>query len=73
MSSSLVTIEAQALKLPAQERVRLADRLLASVSGDPDLEQAWAAEVDRRLEEVEAGASLIDLDAAVARARRAIP
>lgn len=72
MSPSLVKIEAEALQLSAEERVRLADHLLASVSGDPEIEGAWAAEVERRLAEVEAGAPLVSLEDAVARARRAI-
>jgi putative addiction module component (TIGR02574 family) len=72
MSASLAKIEAEALQLTAEERVRLADHLLASVSGDPGIEEAWAEEVERRLAEVEAGAPLIPLEDAVARARRAI-
>ena len=73
MPPSLAKIEAEALQLSAEEKVRLADHLLASVSGDPDIEDAWAEEVERRLAEVETGASLVPLEDAVARARRAIP
>jgi putative addiction module component (TIGR02574 family) len=72
MAASLAKIEAEALQLSAEERVRLADYLLASVAGDPDVEEAWAEEVERRLAEVEAGAPLVPLEDAVARARRAI-
>ena len=72
MPPSLAKIEAEALQLPAEERVRLADHLLASVSADPEIEDAWIEEVERRLAEVEAGAPLVSLDDAVARARRAI-
>ena len=72
MPASLSKIEAEALQLSAEERVRLADRLLASVSADPEIEQAWAEEIERRLAEAEAGAPLISLEDAVARARRAI-
>ena len=72
MPASLAKIEAEALELSAEERVRLADRLLASVSADPESEQAWAEEIERRLVEVEAGAPLVSLEDAVARARRAI-
>jgi len=72
MASSLAKIEAEALQLSAEERVRLADHLLTSVSGRSDIDDAWAEEVERRLAEVEAGAPLIPLDEAVARARRAI-
>ena len=72
MPASLAKIEAEALLLSAEERVRLADRLLASVSGDPEIEQAWAEEIESRLAEAEAGAPLVSLEDAVARARRAI-
>ena len=72
MPDSLSKIEAEALQLSAEERVRLADRLLASVAADPDIEQAWAEEIERRLAEAEAGAPLVSLEDAVARARRAI-
>lgn len=72
MPPSLAKIEAEALQLSAEDRVRLADHLLASVSDAPDIEDAWAEEVERRLAEVEAGAPLVSLDEAVARARQAI-
>ena len=73
MPPSLAKIEAEALQLSAEEKVRLADHLLASVSGDPEIEDAWAEEIERRLAEVEAGAPLVPLEDAVARARQAIP
>ena len=57
-----MTIEAEnlyqaALKLSADERYYLAYRLLESVEAerDPDYEEAWAAEIARRIEEVENG------------------
>jgi hypothetical protein len=37
MPPSLAKIEAEALQLSAEENVRLADHLRASVSGDPDI------------------------------------
>ena len=49
MPATLDTIETEALKLPPEERVRLADYLLASVSGEQDIEESWAAEVERRI------------------------
>jgi putative addiction module component (TIGR02574 family) len=73
MPPSLAKIEAEALQLSAEEKVRLADHLLASVSGDSDIDDAWGDEAERRLAEVEAGAVLAPLEDAVARARRAIP
>jgi putative addiction module component (TIGR02574 family) len=73
MPSQLAVVEAQALKLTAEERARLADRLLASLSEDHEIEEAWAVEVERRIEEVESGrAQLIPAAEAIARARAAI-
>jgi putative addiction module component (TIGR02574 family) len=68
----LATIEAEALKLSAEERVRLADHLLASVRRNTDVEEEWAVEIERPLAEVEAGAPLVSLEEAVARARNAV-
>lgn len=40
----------QALELPTRERADLAAELIASLDGpsDPDVEEAWAAEIERR-------------------------
>jgi len=48
-------ILAEALALPEDERIALAERLLA-VTPDPDIEQAWAEEATRRLAEYDSGA-----------------
>lgn len=73
VSSQLKTVEAQALKLTAGQRARLADRLIASLFEDHEIEEAWAAEVERRIEEVESGrATLIPAAEAISRARAAI-
>jgi len=73
MSSQLEMLEAQALKLSPEERARLADRLIASLFQDNDIEDAWAVEVERRIKEIEAGsAQLIPAADAIARARAAI-
>lgn len=47
----------QALKLSPNERAEVAERLLASLDEAPDIgvEQAWQAEVQRRLGEIERG------------------
>jgi len=66
-------LEAQALKLSPEERVRLADRLIASLFQDNEIEDAWAVEVERRVKEIEGGrAQLIPAADAIARARSAI-
>jgi putative addiction module component (TIGR02574 family) len=73
MAKSVDAIVADALQLTAEERARVADKLLASLSEDPDIEQAWATEVERRLAEIESGrARLVPAADAVARARAAL-
>jgi putative addiction module component (TIGR02574 family) len=51
MSSSIKSLEAEALLLPPEQRVRLADHLLASLSGTVEVDDAWAAELERRIAE----------------------
>jgi putative addiction module component (TIGR02574 family) len=73
MSSQLEVLEAEALKLTAEERARLADRLIASLSEDAEVEEAWAVEVERRIAEIEAGrAQVVPAAEAIARARDAL-
>ena len=73
ISSEFEIVEAQALKLTAEERAQLADRLIASLFDDKDIEEAWAVEVERRVQEIENGrVQLIPAAAAIARARSAI-
>jgi putative addiction module component (TIGR02574 family) len=49
----------RALKLPADDRLALATEILESVEGpeDPELAAAWAAELDRRVRELDAGSA----------------
>jgi putative addiction module component (TIGR02574 family) len=56
MASTLEALEIEALQLPAAERARLVERLIASLDVDPAAEEAWAAEVERRNAEIESGA-----------------
>jgi len=56
MSSTVETLEAEALQLSAAERARLVERLIASLDIDPEVEEAWASEVERRNAEIESGA-----------------
>ena len=68
MSSTVEALEAEALQLTATERARLIERLIASLDIDPEVEDAWAAEVERRNAEIESGAvSLISGLEAVAK------
>jgi putative addiction module component (TIGR02574 family) len=50
-------LESTLLGLPAEDRARLAARLISSLEpgSDPDAEQAWLAEAERRLDELESG------------------
>jgi len=73
MSSQLDAVQEQALQLSPEERAQLADRLLASLFEDREVEDAWAAEVERRIEEIESGrAALVPAAEAIARARAAL-
>lgn len=56
MSSNVETLEAEALQLSPAERARLIERLIASLDIDPEVEDAWVAEVERRNAEIESGA-----------------
>jgi len=73
MPSQLEIVETEALKLSVEERARLADRLLASLSEDAEIDEAWAREVERRIAEIESGrAQLVPAAEAIARARAAL-
>jgi putative addiction module component (TIGR02574 family) len=56
MDITLETLEAEAMKLPTLERSAFAQRLLASIDEEDEIEQAWADEVERRIAEVRSGA-----------------
>ncbi|HEX4953385.1 MAG TPA: addiction module protein [Thermoanaerobaculia bacterium] len=58
MSSTLEAIEADALELTTEERERLVGRLVASVDMDPEVEEAWAAEVERRQALIDDGSAV---------------
>ena len=51
-------LEAKVLKLPPEERARLAERLISSLDhqADADSEELWIREAERRLDELESGA-----------------
>ena len=73
MSISIEEVEAQALLLSPEDRAQLSDKLLASLASDADVEDAWSAEAERRLAELECGAiSGIPVQDAIARARDTI-
>ncbi|MEW6749854.1 MAG: addiction module protein [Candidatus Latescibacterota bacterium] len=49
-------LESAAMQLPRAERARLAERLIASLDEDVEIEQTWAEEVRRGVEELCSGA-----------------
>jgi putative addiction module component (TIGR02574 family) len=73
METLLERLEAQALALTPGERAALAQRLLASLDKDAEIEEAWAEEVERRIAEVESGAvRVIPIAEALASVRAAL-
>ena len=64
-----------AMRLPVRDRVRLAQRLVSSLDDqlDTDVEELWAAEADRRLEELRTGrVKGINASEALQKAREAL-
>lgn len=59
MAHSLPEIEKDALQLPAEDRARLAVRLLSSLEGTTEspeeIEKLWIAEAERRFQELRDG------------------
>ena len=57
MSKATNEVLADALRLEPDARADVAAELLASLDGpvDPDAETAWDAEIERRIEAIEAG------------------
>lgn len=73
MTIPIDVLEAEMLSLPAADRSRLVDRLLASLGHDPEWTQAWSEEADRREARLADGqAQWVDGPDAVARARAAL-
>lgn len=73
MQTQFETLEAEALKLSVAERAKLAEHLIASLDEDSEIEEAWAAETERRIAEIEAGTvRMIPAAEAIARARAAL-
>ena len=56
MVPTVEALDAGALQLSVSERVRLAERLIASLGIETGVEEAWAAEVEGRNAEIESGA-----------------
>ena len=73
MSDQFDAVQNAALKLSPEERSQLADRLIDSLFEDDQIENAWAAEIERRVEAIESGrVELIPAADSIARARAAL-
>ena len=57
MSRTFTELWREAVELTEEERASLAGLLIESLEGDPDpeVEAAWAAEIQRRVAEMESG------------------
>ena len=55
MGNGLESLEAEALRLTVGERAAFAQVLLASLDEDAEIEEAWAAETERRIADIESG------------------
>jgi putative addiction module component (TIGR02574 family) len=58
----MTSVLADALRLDEETRAELAAELLASLDGpaDPDAEQAWSAQIERRIAAIEQGADPLE-------------
>ena len=55
VNTNLEVLEAEVLQLAPVERSHLLERLIASLDSDPEVEEAWEREADRREAELESG------------------
>lgn len=67
---SVEQLEAEVLKLPRSIRAQLAERLIASLDENSEIEQAWTEEAERRYRQYLAGGiETIAVEDALARVR----
>ena len=70
VSTNLEALEAEVLQLAPVERSHLLERLISSLDSDPEVEEAWEREADRREAELESGSiSAVSGQEAIARLR----
>lgn len=57
MTSDVAELFRQAAALPGKDRAELVGLLLESLEGEPDegVEEAWGAEIERRIAELDSG------------------
>ena len=74
MEIPIEVLEAQVLRLPTADRVRLLDRVVASLDADAARDAAWDAVAARREAEIDQDPTLlVPLDEALARLRAELP
>ena len=74
MPTSLENLEAEVLRLPAADRARLLDRVVASLDADAARDAAWDAVAAEREAEGQAGHEpWVTLEDALARLRAELP
>ena len=70
MTSTVEALEAEVLRLPPSQRSMLLESIAVSLPPDPDVEEAWEREADRREAEIAAGTvQLVPGEEALARLR----
>lgn len=73
MHISKAELVEHALQLPPEDRAQLVHRLLASLSSDENIDEAWSVEAERRLAELETGeVAGVRIEDVIQRARNAI-
>lgn len=73
MGNQLEVLEAEALQLSAGECAAFAQLLFVSLDEDAELEEAWAAETERRIADIESGAvQVIPIADALAQVRASL-
>lgn len=66
-------LESAVMALPPAERARLAQRLIESLDEESEVEEAWAAEIKKRLEALDRGEiDSIPAEEVIAEARRRV-
>lgn len=70
MPTHIEVLEAEVLSLSTAERSRLRERLIASLDVDPEIEEAWVGEAEKREAELVSGSVVpVPGDEAMARLR----
>lgn len=52
---TIAELASAAMRVPVDDRAELADRLIASLTGNKGYDPAWEAEMNRRIDEIKAG------------------